>query len=391
MKRKRFGFTQRRNIGVSTYKLGLCHGLCLGFLFVSLKTVLSPPSQIDLSDVVHRIDERFVPEENVESFDRSNTTSRNKRNADGSLLTESIGVSWCRLNIFGMSRASSLHFGHFPHATETLLRCWSYFAQEGLTDNCGIDLKWTHLEISPWVREFITNVMQCQLSNDASPITQGPKDTIYYPNLYEMNPRFEYIRYLDSPEHAYMLRRRLVKDEDIAKIKGKDKPLQIGMIQRKKTRVIENMEEIRDELLKAMQNTEIDITTFEDKSLSEQAFYFASKDIIIAAHGAALANSIFITPKTIVLQLYPTGYCYIFYEPLIEQSGGIAIDWYNKTAGNPYLKYKASGDIERNEARDVAHFYVPPNDILLRILYILNEIKPVRKKLNEMFGTSYQI
>lgn len=391
MIRKRIGLSQRQNCRISNYTLGLCHGLCLAFFLVSLKTILFPPSQIDLSTLVHHIDEKNVPVKSVKSFNAPKSTSISIRNIEASSQSKSTAVAWCKLSISSMSRASSRHFGHFPHATESLLRCWSYFAQEGLTENCGIDLKGSHLEISPWVRDFITNVMQCQFTNEAHPITHGPKDTVYYPNLYKMNPRFEYIRYLDSPEHAHMLRRRLIKDEDIAKVKGKDKPLQIGMIQRKKTRVIENMEEIRDELMKNMQNIEIDVTTFEDKTLLEQAFYFASKDIIIAAHGAALTNSIFITPKTIVLQLYPTGYFYIFYEPLIEQSGGIALDWHNKTAGNPYVKYKALGDNERNEARDVARFYVPPKDILLRIAYILDEIRPQRKKLNEMFGTTYQI
>ena len=59
----------------------------------------------------------------------------------------------------------------------------------------------------------------------------------------------------------------------------------------------------------------------------DQARWFASKDLIIAAHGAALTNSVFITKGTIVLQLYPPFFYWQFYDPLITQSGGLALGY----------------------------------------------------------------
>ena len=151
-----------------------------------------------------------------------------------------------------ISRTADKYFNHFPHASEVLLPCWSHFYEEGLIDNCGIDLRLTRKmgmnDISPWVRTLVVDVMNCTLreKDDSHEIAEG--DTEYRPNLYKMHPRFEYIRYLNSPEHAHALRRRIISDSDIDKVKGKGKPLQIGMVQRPKGRRVDNMEDIRDAL-----------------------------------------------------------------------------------------------------------------------------------------------
>jgi len=73
----------------------------------------------------------------------------------------------------------------------------------------------------------------------------------------------------------------------------------------------------------------ITINTFESKSIQQQAKWVASMDIIIGVHGAAMTNIAFICPNTIVLELFPRNYYYRdFYQPLITQSGGIALEWY---------------------------------------------------------------
>jgi len=229
--------------------------------------------------------------------------------------------------------------------------------------------------------------MQCALreKDDTHEIAEG--DTEYKPNLYEMHPRFEYIRYLNSPEHAHALRRRIIGDNDIYKVKGKGKPLQIGMIQRPKGRRVANMEEIRDALKQALPDANINVTNFEFKTLKEQAWYFASKDIIISPHGAALTNSIFITPKTIVLQMHISGLFWQSLEPLIEQSGGIALDWYDHNGGNPDIKYATSNWTGRAQAQR-SSFVVPPEEIVERILLILGHKPAKRTVLNRLFGNS---
>ena len=293
---------------------------------------------------------------------------------------------WCVITHTYIALNPSKYFNHFPHAAETLLPCWSYFYEQGLTDSCGIDLRLGKYNLSSWNRELIEDAMGCKIKSDENPGQKGDID--YKPNLYHMRPRFEYIRYLNSPEHAHALRRNIISDDDIAKVKGKGKPLQIGIIQRPDARRIDNLQEIRDAIQVALPDAHIDMTDFNFTTLKEQAWYFASKDLIIAAHGAALTNSIFITPKTIVLQMHPSGYYYPFFEPLIEQAGGIAMDWHNRTAGNPYVKYATIPTKELDEAK-FSHFIVPPEDVVERVLYGLGVKEPTRKELNALYGDAW--
>jgi len=295
---------------------------------------------------------------------------------------------WCVITHAYIARTPSKYFYHFPHAAETLLPCWSYFYEQGLTDICGIELRLGKVTLASWNRELIEDAMGCKIKSDENPRKKG--DTDFKPNLYHMRPRFEYIRYLNSPEHAHALRRNIISDDYIAKVKGKGKPFQIGIIQRPDARRIDNLQEIRDAVQVALPDAQIDMTDFNFPTMKEQAWYFASKDLIIAAHGAALTNSIFITPKTIVLQLHSSGYYYPSLEPLIEQAGGIAMDWHNKTEGNPYVKFRTIPIQEMNEARDV-HLVVPPEDIVERVLYGLGVKEPTRKELNALYGDAWTV
>lgn len=125
------------------------------------------------------------------------------------------------------------------------------------------------------------------------------------------------------------------------------------MIQRTKSRIITNFAEIKNTLQLSLPDAYITETTFDMPLMKDQAEWFATKDIIIAAHGAALANSVFITPGTIILQIYPRNYFSQSLDPLIEQSGGIALDWYN--GKNPFCEWvesKARG--EQNVMRDAS-------------------------------------
>lgn len=290
---------------------------------------------------------------------------------------------WCVITHAHIPFFASRYFKHFPHTAETLLPCWSYFYEKQVHDRCGVHLNLGRHIVSPWIRELIEDVMKCKLLDEGKP---PRRDVQYIPNLYLMRPRFEYIRFLNDPEHAHALRRNIISDDQIFEVKGGDKPLQIGIIQRPDSRRVDNLEDIRDALQIALPDAVVDMTDFNFTTLKEQAWYFASKDVIVGPHGAAFTNAVFITPKTIVLQMYPSGYYFQFFESLIEQSGGIALDWHNKTAGNPYMVYKNhhNSDIPKK-----SHFLVPPEDIVERVMYSLGKKLPNRDEINDMYGNAY--
>lgn len=215
-------------------------------------------------------------------------------------------------------------------------------------------------------------------------VAELKSDIQYIPNLYLLRPRLEYIRYLNRPEHAHALRRLFISDEYIATKKGGGKPLQIGMIQRPKARRIDNIDEIKNGLQKAIPSAQINCTNFEFNTVKEQAEWFATKDVVIAAHGAALTNSVFITEGTIVMQMYPPGYFWQSLDPLIEQSGGHAIQWFKK-GKNPAI---VAGTLNKTlfiEAGNSA-FSPPVDEVVLPIVYSLGIQRPTGVKIKRLFG-----
>ena len=102
--------------------------------------------------------------------------------------------------------------------------------------------------------------------------------------------------------------------------------------------------------------------------------------------GAALANSIFITQKTIVMILYPPGGYFPSLEPLVEQSGGMALDWYPRDIENPYIstitESKKSFDIAMHGTDEIKPRV---DDIVKRIHFAIVE-KPFWFMLRFMGG-----
>lgn len=153
------------------------------------------------------------------------------------------------------------------------------------------------------------------------------------------------------------LRRRFVKPPKAATTKS------IGIVQRRHRRVIANI----DNMTIALHNAGfpiVDVQEMEDLSLVDQAAWFASHDIILAVHGGALTNAIFIRPNTAIISLYPPGY-YVpgVFESLIEKAGGIAMEWHQQ--GDPLLR--DASKMPRNERLDAmgVRFMNPPvNEIV---------------------------
>jgi hypothetical protein len=264
--------------------------------------------------------------------------------------------------------------------------------EQEATENCGYFFH-SQFEISSWPKELI-DTMGCEIkiskySTDFQPdglVTTLPKNDIQYiPNLYLLRPRLEYIRYLNDASHAHALRRKFISDAYILSRKGPGKNLQIGMIQRETSRRIGNFDEIKDALQRAIPSADIITTDFQFNSVKGQAEWFATKDVIIAAHGAALTNSIFITQGTIVMQLYPPGYFWQSLDPLIEQSGGFAIQWYEKGT-NPSV-VSATLDREQFDKAGKATFSPPVDEVIKPILYSLGIERPTNTLLKKLYGS----
>jgi len=298
---------------------------------------------------------------------------------------------WCVVAAKYLPATTRGHFDHFPHAAEIVLPCWSFFMEQEATDNCGYYFAsgTRAFQLSSWPKELI-DTMGCEIKygngiEESGFVNDIPKDDVQYiPNLYLLRPRFNYIRYLNHPLHANALRRLFVSDDHILSTKGHGKPLQIGMIQRGASRRIDNFDQIKNAIQEAIPDGNIITTDFTFGTVREQAEWFATKDVIVAAHGAALTNSIFITQGTIVMQLYPPGYFWESLDPLIEQSGGYAIQWYQK-GKNPMVE---SASLEKKELdlAGRADFSPPVDEVVRPLVYALGIERPTNVKLKKLYG-----
>jgi hypothetical protein len=152
-----------------------------------------------------------------------------------------------------------------------------------------------------------------------------PDNSVFHvPNVYLSKPRTNHYHYIDDKEDAHTLRRSFISDFDIATMKGPDKPIQIGIIQRERNRIITNIADLKRGIQDHFINANVTVTNFDFKTVKEQASWFATKDIIVAVHGACLANPL----SSLQKQLY---WYFILHSLCFKRSN----PWWNKLEALP--------------------------------------------------------
>lgn len=74
-------------------------------------------------------------------------------------------------------------------------------------------------------------------------------------------------------------------------------------------------------VLEFLEKKDFEILQMDGKSVEEQAGIFASAEIIIAPHGAALTNLLFVSPETRVIEILPCGYVNNCFSVLASHAG----------------------------------------------------------------------
>jgi Glycosyltransferase 61 len=131
---------------------------------------------------------------------------------------------------------------------------------------------------------------------------------------------------------------------------GNTTTIRIGLVQRKHTRKITNIDDLQRKIHDYYHNSDnasfdvvvqVDQASMEDMTPIQQATWFHTRNIVVAVHGAALANTIFMMPTSssssstasaAVIEIFPLH----FYEPdyfrLLSQS--MSINHYQWTHSN---------------------------------------------------------
>jgi hypothetical protein len=303
---------------------------------VSFCSVNNTEDAVLITGLIHNVNANQVTLSTLSPFDNRPSLSPTTKTP-----VNSHGTHWCIISRASGSRTVRYFFHHFAHTVEEILPCWSWFRQTNSTDRCGFllvsyghknKLRFNTTSDNSWQQQLV-DAMGCQVrvvtpTPDMNLERLVNESTAVFRQipLRLKQPRPGLIRYLDRPEDAHALRRLFVNETVDTYYADQ---LQIGMIQRPNgsERFITNFGDVFQAVRQALPRANIVATQFNYTNVREQAQWFATKHVIIGAHGAAMANSIFISPGTIVMQLYPPGYFWQSLDPLVEQSGGIALDY----------------------------------------------------------------
>ena len=119
-------------------------------------------------------------------------------------------VHWCILSKGYMSVSASKYFNHFPHATEGILPCWSWFRKANATSNCGlVIMDGLELVENSWQKQLV-DVMKCRVEyrnetytgKHLTNLPGGNSSIQFVQNVLLQKPRYSTMRYLADEEDA---------------------------------------------------------------------------------------------------------------------------------------------------------------------------------------------
>ena len=245
---------------------------------------------------------------------------------------------WCAL-----IKDNSL-FHHFPHTAEKCLPCWSWFQRmremlsKDTTTHCGLYLN-GDLPLDPegWAGRLVEH-MGCSVTRSDPFISENSAPTMVYHLKNNTQKPFEWFQ---RPEDARSLREKVLQSincSDInpttqgVRIAGIDRNTRVKNRRKRVTRSLLNIANITQALKIEFPAANVVIAYMEDMQVDEQFAFWSQHDIIVAAHGAALTNAIFLPPGggSAVIEIFPHHFYWTeFYATLLKRSGLRGYGYYN--------------------------------------------------------------
>ncbi|KAL7561852.1 hypothetical protein ACA910_009687 [Epithemia clementina (nom. ined.)] len=197
-------------------------------------------------------------------------------------------TSWCILN-----KRNTASFGHFPHALQVLSLCWSFFQTQPVGRKCGVyvrnlpSLGPKHLD---WRAALVLDVMKCDYVSGAEPPTSLDPNYSYRPKLSQVMEH----HFFSKPDDAKVLRQNLnLANTTIGREKTSNRSepnsvgLHIGLIDRKTTRKILNLDAIETALRLEFPDAFLERSTMDDMTPLEQFQWWNRQHVVVLGHGAA--------------------------------------------------------------------------------------------------------
>jgi hypothetical protein len=258
---------------------------------------------------------------------------------------------WCVLD-----ENNTVQFKHFPHASQALLPCWSWFERVrestggGSNMSCGFYVK-PDLKVSHWPGQLI-ELMGCAVSYDQPQFTTSNQTSktmiLHYDELVG-----RVIKWFEKPEDAAALRSRLLDrmvnsskwSRSLSSTDAQQQQQTITIVNRKRTRRLVNSDNITAALQNAYPSALIQTVYMEGMEPIEQFAVFSQASIVIAPHGAALMSGMFLPPgnASAVIEIFPHHYYPTpFFGNLLRSCGVRRYGYYNNET-DPDADWKEYG------------------------------------------------
>mmetsp|Transcript_25042 Transcript_25042/g.37839 ORF Transcript_25042/g.37839 Transcript_25042/m.37839 type:complete len:349 (+) Transcript_25042:49-1095(+) len=246
---------------------------------------------------------------------------------------------------------------HFPHTLEWYADCWNWIQEQGGDPGPGVDGGFI-------VDESVNKKMHKKYWNRAFfPAMQWPIEVLNNSSMVleynKMTTKYYQGGWFQRESSCSSFRERMWKNLDVKPRKSSKKNKRIGIVNRNESRAIADIDILMQKLHKKYPDADIHLRAIDseytltnsDDSLEAQAKWFADKDLVILAHGAAMSNAVFMRPGSSLLELYPSNYFNDMFWLLMEQCG-IHHDWYydgsNKKKRGKYTEKQARAETDEN-------------------------------------------
>lgn len=294
-------------------------------------------------------------------------------------------TAWCVLH--PQNTQGPRYFFHFPHFLQSMALCWSWYATFPADANTqrGVltrELPGFGSPHKDW-RTQLLHVMNCKFQygtpEDLVQVLEENTDGHAAQNHIFFEPPLQDVendRYFWNPDDAANLRTsflNLVAQHDVTVPRGQvyvppeledtkststttnttqrklsstsdnndaivwatERPprVQIGLIDRKKTRRFLTANKIAQTLAKRYANmADVQLVYMEDMTPLEQMLWWSRMDVVVMAHGAAAANMICMRRNAAVVEVFPLHYYRPMYELLGASMGVRTYGYYNGVA-----------------------------------------------------------
>lgn len=241
-------------------------------------------------------------------------------------------------------------FNHLAHGSQTLLPCWSWFRASGAQE-CSFLLQ-AGMVLPKWHLGLV-EAMGCSVVKKSHPCTVEGQLTRY------LNVGWgQGFRWFDAVAHASLLQQQVMHHCAVrssfrvfAESQNQNsKSVRVMFVQRKSNRklvITHNTNRNGTWIQQAEQLPnvhQVKEVFMENMLFCDQVNAWAESGVVVAAHGNAVTNSVFIRKCTVVLQIFPLNYYPVgFFGALISNSSGIPLVWW---PGSPTSQLNFSAQME---------------------------------------------